>query len=441
MRCLWLDEALADGAPAPQPRLTGDHATDVCIVGGGFAGLWTALRLRDAGAEVTLLEARVCGSGASCRNGGFALSWWSKIETLLKLAGPDEARRLALASVDAIGELGTVPEGGFRRAGWAWCATSDAQLGAWDGAAAAAERLGEEPFEAVERGVLEAAAAVVQPARLAFALRQLAIERGVRIHEDSPVAGLRDGVARTALGRVEARAIVLTTGAWLARRRPLRRVIVPVSSDVVATEPVDGLEQPEARSDTRLMVHYWRRTDDGRLVFGRGGGALGFAGRFDFDEPGRRAAAVERDMRAVVPAAARARVTHAWGGGVDRTQDGLPVFGRLSPGVVYGGGFSGNGVAPSAVAGRVLASLALGRDDEWSRCALVRAAPGRFPPEPVRHLGGRLVRRAVERQEGLADAGREASHVTRALASLAPAGRATRPGRAAAAARARRSTP
>ena len=146
-------------------------------------------------------------------------------------------------------------------------------------------------------------------------------------------------------------------------------------------------------------------------------------------------------MRVVAPESAGARVTHAWGGGVDRTHDGLPLFGRLGPGIVYGGGFSGNGVAPSAVAGRILASLALGRDDEWSRCALVREPPGRFPPEPVRYLGGNLVRRAVERQEGLADAGRDAGRVTRALASLAPAARVTRPARAEARAPGRRATP
>jgi glycine/D-amino acid oxidase-like deaminating enzyme len=135
---------------------------------------------------------------------------------------------------------------------------------------------------------------------------------------------------------------------------------------------------------------------------------------------------VAAELPALVPATRGARVTHAWGGAVDRSVDGLPFFGTL-PGrtrVAYGAGFSGNGVAPSRVGARVLASLALRRDDEWSGSALARGVPGaRFPPEPVRFLGGMLVRRAVGRKERLETDGASAGGVTRALASLAPKGR------------------
>ncbi|MGH2451699.1 MAG: amine oxidase, partial [Candidatus Limnocylindria bacterium] len=113
-----------------------------------------------------------------------------------------------------------------------------------------------------------------------------------------------------------------------------------------------------------------------------------------------------------------------WGGPIDRTTDGLPFFGRL-PGrarVVYGVGFSGNGVAPSLTAGKILASSALGREDEWSGCGLNRGVPSRFPPEPLRFVGGLVVREAVRRKETREDEGESVDPVTRRIAALAPSG-------------------
>jgi glycine/D-amino acid oxidase-like deaminating enzyme len=208
--------------------------------------------------------------------------------------------------------------------------------------------------------------------------------------------------------------------------------VVPLSSDVVATEPIPevleriGWTGGEAISNSRLMVDYYRTTRDGRIVFGRGGGGLAFRGRFgtSFDWSAARAREVVAALHRLVPAARGARITHAWGGAVDRSHDGLPFLGRLRRGapVFYCAGFSGNGVAPSALCARVLASLALERDDEWARCGLTRGVPGRFPPEPARYVGGRLVRAAVHRKEALEDDGRRADPVTRRVAALAPSG-------------------
>jgi hypothetical protein len=117
-------------------------------------------------------------------------------------------------------------------------------------------------------------------------------------------------------------------------------------------------------------------------------------------------------------------ITHAWGGPIDRTLDGLPFFGRL-PGaarIVYGAGYSGNGVAPSLTAGKILASSALGRDDEWSGSGLNRGVAGTFPPEPFRYLGGFAVRAAVRRKESREDEGRSVDPLTRRVAGLAPQG-------------------
>ena len=137
LRSLWLDEALAGEEDAP--RLEGEERTDVCIVGGGYTGLWTALRIKelDPAVDVALVEADVCGGGPSGRNGGFVLSWWAKFAKLEHLCGAEEAVRLARASADAVAAIGEFCrehgiDAHYRHDGWLWAATSAAQAGAWD---------------------------------------------------------------------------------------------------------------------------------------------------------------------------------------------------------------------------------------------------------------------------------------------------------------------
>ena len=154
-RSLWLEEALRGTADAP--RLEGEERADVCVVGGGYTGLWAALALKEhePSLDVALVEADVCGGGASGRNGGFVMSWWNKFMTLEKLCGREEALALAAASAEAVSELGSfcVTNGlaaHFRHDGWLWTATSEAQIGAWDAVVAACEQAGVRPFEALE---------------------------------------------------------------------------------------------------------------------------------------------------------------------------------------------------------------------------------------------------------------------------------------------------
>jgi glycine/D-amino acid oxidase-like deaminating enzyme len=188
-----------------------------------------------------------------------------------------------------------------------------------------------------------------------------------------------------------------------------------------------GWTDGEAISNCRLMVHYYRTTNDGRIAFGQGGHRHAFGGRVEdefFAQSDSAARVLSRDLVRLVPFAEGVEVTHAWGGPIDRTADGAPIFGRL-PGavpIVYAVGYSGNGVAPSLTAGKILASSALGRDDEWSGCGLNRGVAGKFPPEPVRYLGGFVVRGAVKRKESREDDGRSVDPVTRRVAALAPQG-------------------
>ncbi len=454
MRSLWLQEALP-GAEDASP-LEGQERADVCIVGGGYTGLWTALRLKelDPSLDVVLLEADVCGGGASGRNGGFVLSWWAKFGTLKKVCGTEEALRLARASAQAVAEIGAFCrehgiDAHYRHDGWLWTATSEAQVGAWDETLAEIANHGEQSFvrlspeEAARRagspthlaGVFEPTAATVQPALLARGLRRVALERGVRIFERSPMRRLERSWpprVRCERGAVTAERVVLALNAWSAALPELRRALVVIASDVVATAPIPerlreiGWTDGSCISDSRMLVNYYRTTLDGRIAFGKGGGMLAFGGRVGtaFDGASPRAVEVAGSFRALYPSLADVEVTTSWMGPIDRSHNGLPFFSRLGgrDDLLYGIGYSGNGVGPSFVGGRILASLALERDDEWARAGLVRDPVGSFPPEPIRFVGGLLVREAVARKERAEDDGRKPDRATLFLAGLAPAG-------------------
>jgi putative aminophosphonate oxidoreductase len=454
-RSLWLEEALRAEDGVDSEQLFEDTKADVCIVGGGYTGLWTALRIKELepGADVVVLEQDICGGGPSGRNGGFALSWWSKISTLIKRVGEEEAFRLAKASEEAVGEIRAFcgregVDAHFHQGGWLWTATAPAQVGAWESSVEVAEAHGFQPYELLSAeevqsrtgspihlgAAYERTAAIVQPALLARGLRRVALERGIRIYERTAMVELdrEDGGVRTPSGRVRADGIVLALNAWATKIPELARAVVAVSSDMVATAPMpeklkeSGWTGGEAISDCRLLVHYYRPTKDGRVAFGRGGGRLAFGGRVNsnFDYNGRQTRELEEELVKLVPAAKDVPVTHAWGGPIDRTTDGFPIVGALPARahIVYGTGYSGNGVAPSLTIAKILASSALRRDDEWAGSPLACGVCGTFPPEPIRFVGGLVVRQAVRHKESREDQGKSVDPLTKAVAGLAPQG-------------------
>jgi putative aminophosphonate oxidoreductase len=454
-RSLWLREALAGEYP-PAPPLAGATRADVAIVGGGFVGLWTAIRIKehDPACDVAVLEADICGGGASGRNGGMVLSWWPKLSSLAKLCGEEEAVRLAGASAEAVGELGEFAEANgidchYVRKGFLWTATAPAHVGVWEGVLRLCEAHGVDAFERLApdevarragspvhlAGVLERGAATVQPALLVRGLRRVALQRGVRIYEDSAMTGLDPGppvALRTPNGLVAAEKLVVATNAWAGSLPGLRRSLVVVSSDIVATAPIpDRLEEigwtgGESVADSQMMVDYYRTTRDGRIVFGKGTAGVRWAGAIGvaYDRDAARSAMVEAELRRYYPTLADVPIEYDWGGPIDRTPISVPILGHLDgeEHIVYGVGWSGNGVGPSLVGGRILASLVLDRDDEWSRTPLVNRRLDRFPPEPVRFLGAKLVRAAVLRKERAEAAGEAPRGLDDRLARLAPAG-------------------
>ncbi|MGE0273544.1 MAG: FAD-dependent oxidoreductase [Alphaproteobacteria bacterium] len=454
-RGFWLKEALAaEGGLAPAASLQGDRRADICIVGGGFTGLWTAIHLKTLrpSLDVVLIERDICGGGASGRNGGFAMTWASKLSTIVKICGAQEGLRLLRASQDAVRTIGAFCrdngiDAHYRPDGWLWTAADESQNDAWADIVEIHEKLGSDAFQAlppaeVQRraaskghiaGIFEPAVATVQPARLARGLRKAALARGVTIHENTPMTGWDKGASprvRTANGSVIANKVVLSMGTWAAEMPEFRRTMVPVSADMIATAPMAdrlreiGLNTGVAISDSSMLVSYYRTTLDGRIVFGKGGGKFGFAGQVgtNFDGPSRRATDVEAMFRRWYPALSNVPITETWRGPVERTSTGLPFFGRLPGNVVYGHGYTGNGVGPCYLGGRILASLALDLDDEWSATPLAKGPQGHFPPEPIRYVGAYMVRGAIKRKEAKEAAGGKAGPIDTYLAGLAPAG-------------------
>lgn len=452
-RSLWLIEA---GVDDMCPPLTTTKKTDIAIIGGGYVGLWTALRLKalDPAVDVTILEADVCGGGASGRNGGFVLSWWPKFSSLTALCGKDEALRLALASEEAITEIGDFchqysPLAEFRRSGWLWTATSAAHDGSWDDVVTLAngaqpgtfERLG--PHDVAEQagspnhlsGVLEHSAAIVHPGHLVRSMRARALDLGVKIHENTKVKRLtRRGVPRltTESGALTADRVVVATNAWAAGLRELHTRLFVISSDLVATEPIPkeldeiGWHEGPAITDSQTLVCYYRTTQSGRVVFGKGGWSIGIGGHMAkaMDRSAGRAAMVTRDFQRYYPMLRQAQVTHDWAGPIDRTYNSLPIIDWLNreKTISVGVGWSGNGVGPSVVGAKMLASMVLGRNDEWSNAGLVSARAKHFPPDPIRYVGAHLVREAIVRKERSEALDLPPSRIAVALSNLAPSG-------------------
>jgi putative aminophosphonate oxidoreductase len=453
-RSLWLQQALGDAAAASE--LIGQVDADVCIVGGGFVGMWTAYWIKhwEPSCDVVILEQDVCGGGASGRNGGFVLSWWAKYPSLRRLLGPQVATRLCRQSQDAVGEIGEFcaqhdVDADFTQKGWLWTARTRAQLGAWNDTVEAVERdapgvfVKLEPGEVARRagspqhlaGVLEPEAATVQPAFLARGLRRVCLEKGVRIHEGTRVRRFERGappVAETARGSVRCKRLVIAMNAWAAGISELQRRLVVISSDIVATAPIPdrlasiGWTGGECITDSQLMIDYYRTTSDGRIAFGKGGWGIALAGWIprSFDRSTRRARAVTQDLRHAYPALGDVPIEHDWSGPIDRSADGLPLLGYLGgrEHILYGVGWSGNGVGPSLLGGKVLAARALGRDDEYGSFPLWDRRSGSFPPDPIRYVGAHLVREAVRRKEIAEQSERRPNPLFSWLARFVPAG-------------------
>ena len=426
------------------------------VIGGGYTGMWTAWHLLDSepGIRVLLLEGGVCGHGPSGRNGGFCESLWLSAPAIRERFGDAPARALLDASSETVGAIGAWcrdndVDAWFDQSGYLCVSTGPAYDDAGSEAVAAAAALGAPhavqdltPAEVrarvdspvFRRGAFVPDFATVQPARLALGLRRRLIERGVQVFEHSRVRGLSvepggaSVTAETAGGRVRARAAVLAVGPSARSIRPLRSRLSVTSSHIVLTEPVpDVLEAigwtgGECITDGRTLLHYFRTTRDGRIVFGWGGGRLAYGARLTghIEVDSGVATQVHQHLLRIFPALEGRAITDAWGGPIDVSPSHIAQVGTL-PGapVHFAFGYTGNGVGPTHLAARALASLALDRRDRWTALPIVGAdAAAWVPPEPVAWLGGNLVRHAFLRREQAWEQGEQPDLVTRALCAV-----------------------
>ena len=280
-------------------------------------------------------------------------------------------------------------------------------------------------------GLLFPEGANVHPARLVRALQAAAMEAGVSVFEHTPMLSLDKGVpnrVRTPQGQIIAGAVVLATNVSLAAEPEVKPHVSVFSSYALMTEPAPehlreiGWIGDEGFADLRMFLHYFRTTEDGRVLMGSGAGPISYGG--DTSDPSLRqdqasAARAERGLRRLLPALADVAVSKVWGGPLDVSADHLPFF-RTMPGtrIHYGCGYSGHGVNPTYIGGQCLASLVLGIKDEWSTLPLCTRTLPRLPPDPFRTYGARAIRWAILACEEAEENERRGSPLAQSIAAL-----------------------
>jgi gamma-glutamylputrescine oxidase len=383
--------------------LTGRRSAHVCIIGGGLAGLSTALGLAERGVEdVVVLEAQQVGFGASGRNGGFVFGGYSlDCADLLKTLGPTRARELYALTTDAV-ELMRKRIARYRID----CDATDAGviLANWfdEPARLEAQRrlmrdsfgVDWEPIAAdtlatqlktsrYHGGLLERNAFHFHPLKYVVGVAAAAAQAGVTIHERSPVVSLRrDGagfVVETAQGALDARHVVMAGGGY-ARNVYARveRAVLPIATYVMATEPLgerlhDAIATRAAIYDTRFAFDYYRPLPDTRILWG---GRISVRDR----EPEAIARLLRQDLLKVYPQLRDVRIEHAWGGLMSYARHKMPQIGRSADGVWYAVGFGGHGMAPTTVSGELLAAAIAGE----------RPVPDAFASFGLTHTFGAL---------------------------------------------------
>ncbi len=420
---LWLDTPLR---PDARPALAGDTTADLVVVGGGFCGLWTALRAveREPGRDVLLLEGDRLAEHATGRNGGFCEASLTHGEHNGRARWPeeyDDLERLGFENLDAIEE--TVAryaiDCGFLRAGTLAVATRAHQVAALEPSEPgfldqdAVRKVVDSPTYLAGRLTGRRTCAVLDPAKLAWGLAEAAERQGVRIAENAPVTGVRrDGdllEVTTPTGVVRARRVALATNAFRPLLRRLRFTTVPVYDYVLATEPLSDDLLAALRwdpalgiADTGNQFHYYRVTPDRRILWGGYDAIYHFGRSIESDHEERPATfeVLAQHFHQTFPQLDGIRFTHRWAGVIDTSTRFSASFGAAHGGrSSYALGFTGLGVGATRFAADVMLDLMAGEETERTRLKMVRRPAVPFPPEPVAWAGIELTRRALARAD------------------------------------------
>ena len=418
---LWHD-TLPDGAlETDRKPLPGDAQYDVAVVGGGFTGLWTAYYLmrRDPGLRVVVLEKEFAGFGASGRNGGWASNLLPMgLDKVAEASSRGGALALQKAADDSVDEVGRVAadegiEAHYVKGGYLRLARSPLQVERLHAELSDARAWGrtEQDLRWLDRseartqigadGVFGALydphCAAIHPARLVRGLADVVERLGVVVHEGTTVTAIEPGVVRTDHGSVRADVVVRALEGYTPSLDGHRRTLLPVYSLMIATEPLPqsfwdevGWSGRQTFNDDRRFLIYGQRTADNRIAFGGRGAPYHLGSRIDpaFEHPGRVHEQLRRTLVEFFPALHDAQVTHRWGGVLGVPRDWFASV-QYDPatGLASAGGYSGDGVTLTNLAGRTLADLVTGADSDLTTLPWVNHPARRFEPEPLRWVG------------------------------------------------------
>lgn len=423
---LWMEQV---GPIEPRPALPGDRDADVVIVGAGYTGLWTAYYLLKAQPDmrVVILEREVAGFGASGRNGGWCSALFAApLDKISKRYGRNQAlalQREMFATVDEVGraleaegidahfhkggtltlvssptqsnrvraELHEMQEWGFGHQDFWWI--DDAEL---------KERI---RIPGTSGAVFTPHCARVHPGLLVRGLADTVERLGARIYEHTSVIGIDDRVVRTPDGSVRADVVVRATEGYTTQLPGQKRTLLPLYSLMVATEPLDeatwgtiGWSGYETLHDGRHLLIYAQRTADDRIAIGGRGAPYHFGSRIapNFDRDPEVFESLRRQIAELFPSAAGASVTHEWGGCLGVPRDWFSSVGYdPSSGFAWAGGYVGDGVSTTNLAGRTLRDLILGAESDLTRLPWVNHLWPKWEPEPLRWIGVNLGLKAM----------------------------------------------
>ncbi|PZQ91825.1 MAG: FAD-dependent oxidoreductase [Leifsonia xyli] len=443
----WHDSVAASGdALDPRPALDQDADADVVIVGAGLTGLWTAWYLaeREPEARILVLEKEIAGFGASGRNGGWCSALFPRsTASLAKQHGRDAALAMRRAMIDTVGEVGrAAAEAGidcdYARAGTVVYARSGVQERAARAEVEEAAGFGVDPFEwwGADRvhaagavgGVYDPNCARLHPAKLVRGLARALEARGVRIAEGTTVERVDPGRVATNRGTVRCDRVVIAVEGYGAALAQTHRSILPLYSLMIATEPLpaafwDEVGIPHGRtfSDYRHLIIYGQRTADDRFAFGGRGARyhFGSAIRGEYDRVEKVFSHLRRTLGELFPALGDTAVTHRWGGPLGVPRDWHAAV-RFDPATRIGwaGGYVGDGLSTTNLAGRTLADLLTGADTELTRLPWVGHRSPDWELEPLRFLGANAGLVAMTAADAEERATGRASLVARAMGPL-----------------------
>ena len=420
-KSLWWNTLPEELATSSRYALHSDIDVDVAIVGAGYTGLWTAyyLQQRDPNLNIAIIDAEVAGYGASGRNGGWCSAYFpTEIDKLGRLHGRESARAMQDAMHDTVTEIENVVKaegidcewqrGGtisFARTPLQWQRAQD-YIHHWEEWGYGAEHYallsaGEAKERAQATNLFGATytphVAAINPAKLVRSLANLVEKRGATIYEHTAATKIESSKVTTSGGVINARYIVRATEGYTKTLEGQTRKLVPIYSLMMATEPLSadvwdqiGLAQRETFGDFRNLIIYGQRTADNRFAFGGRGAPYHFGSSIkdEYDQHSKVHPSLLGVLAELFPAVAGAKVTHTWGGPLGVARDWMASVGLDNKtGIGWAGGYVGDGVGTTNLAGRTLADLITNQETPITKLPWVNHKSRNWEVEPLRWVG------------------------------------------------------